>query len=100
VLQWVLQGAWNQEYLSGWAEPLEVWRDPLVRVVCIQWLMMGREQGLFRDIKYAIRILERWATKPFCGVELAMRGAGLVGLEKERERWGIGKSRNETGYAP
>jgi hypothetical protein len=27
------------------------------------------------------------ATKPFCGVEFAMRGAGLVGLERKREMY-------------
>ena len=48
--------------------------------------MMGREQGLCRDIKHDIHVEERRRTKPFCGVEFAMRGAGLVGLEREKER--------------
>lgn len=38
------------------AELLEAWRERLVRVVCIQLLMMGRDQGLCRDIEYGIRI--------------------------------------------
>ena len=82
----MLQGAWNQGFLSGWAEPLEAWRDRLFRVVYIRLLMMGREQGLCRDIKHDIHVEERRRTKPFCGVEFAMRGAGLVGLEREKER--------------
>lgn len=82
----MLQRAWNQECLSGVAEPpLETWRDRLVRVVCIQSLMMGREQGLCRDIiEYGIRHLaKKRATEPFCGVEFALRGAGLFGLERD-----------------
>lgn len=51
--------------------------------------MMGREQGLCRDdIEYGIRNMERGnQTKPFGGTEFAWRGAGLVGLERERKRW-------------
>jgi hypothetical protein len=38
------------------------------------------------------------ATEPFCGVEFALRGAGLVGLWRKMD---IGKERrNATGYAP
>jgi hypothetical protein len=76
-------------------EPLRAWRERLVRVVCIQLLTMGREQGLCRDIEHGIRNLERGnQTKPFCGVEFAWRGTGLVGLERDGF---TGKETNEAG---
>ena len=47
--------------------------------------MKGWEGGLYRDIEHGVHNWKE-ATRPFCGVEFALRGAGLFGLKRDGVR--------------
>jgi len=94
-----LQEASKQGYLSGVAGQLGARRDRLVRGECIQLLMMGRAEGLGRDVEFGVNIWKEagMAAKPFWGVVVALRATGLFGLKRDGERE---RSKGRVGYTP